>query len=270
MLHFHVHPKSACCSRVRRGLEACLHILLPILGFLWREAFSGFSFFKACSFQGWAFAWSWAFPPSAHSLALFYSLYVSCHTVLLFLLWCYLTEAYWASLGLLLILPSMTQYSHLGFLVTLLVGSYVPFFFWASLAHLLSFGLLALFLTLHSHVLLLTPLGFLGPITLSLILGAHGLAINPLLSLLALLWAYYGSFSLFYITYCPWVCHFSLSPSSFRPIYFLKAHFFISWACDPLFLLLGLSSFSIHSLTLCCSCCWTSSLNWASQNGHQQ
>ena len=141
MLHFHVHPKSACCSRVRRGLEACLHILLPILGFLWREAFSGFSFFKACSFQGWAFAWSWAFPPSAHSLALFYSLYVSCHTVLLFLLWCYLTEAYWASLGLLLILPSMTQYSHLGFLVTLLVGSYVQFFFWASLAHLLSFGL---------------------------------------------------------------------------------------------------------------------------------
>ena len=70
---------------------------------------------------------------------------------------------------------------------------------------------LALFLTLHSHVLLLTPLGFLGPITLSLILGAHGLAINPLLSLLALLWAYYDSFSLFYITYCPWVCHFSLS-----------------------------------------------------------
>ena len=102
---------------------------------------------------------------------------------------------------------------------------------------------LALFLTLHSHVLVLTPLGFLGPITLSLILGAHGLAINPLLSLLALPWAYYGSFSLFYITYCPWVCHFSLSPSSFRPIYFLKAHFFILWACNPLFLPFWLNGF---------------------------
>ena len=62
----------------------------------------------------------------------------------------------------------------------------------------------------------------------------------------------------------------SLFPSSFRPIYFLKAHLFISWACDPLFLPLGLNSFSIHSLTLFCSCCWASSFYWASQNGHQQ
>ena len=43
------------------------------------------------------------------------------------------------------------------------------------------------FLTLHSHVLLLNSLGFPGPITLSLILGVYGLAINPLLSLLLLL-----------------------------------------------------------------------------------
>ena len=69
---------------------------------------------------------------------------------------------------------------------------------------------LALFLTLHSHELLLTPLSFLNPITLSFILGAYGLAINPLLSLLALLRACCGPFSLFYITYCPWVCYFSL------------------------------------------------------------
>ena len=66
------------------------------------------------------------------------------------------------------------------------------------------------FLTLHSHRFLLTPLGFPDPITLSLILGAYGLAINPLLSLLTLLWTCCGPFSLFYITYCPWVCHFSL------------------------------------------------------------
>ena len=44
---------------------------------------------------------------------------------------------------------------------------------WASLAH---------FLILHTHKLLLTPLGFPSPITLFLILGAHGLPINPLLS----------------------------------------------------------------------------------------
>ena len=138
MLHFHVHPKSACYSRVHCGLEACLHILPPILGFLWHELFFGFSFFKACSFRGWAFAWSWAFPPSTHSLALFSNLCISCHTALLFLLWCYLTQACWASLGLLLIFPSMTQYSHLDFLVTVLAGSCVPFSFWASLAHLLS------------------------------------------------------------------------------------------------------------------------------------
>lgn len=80
-------------------------------------------------FGGWAFAWLWAFPSSAYSLALFCSLCVSCHTALLFLLWYYLTQACWASLGLLLILLSITQYSHLGFLVTLLVGSCVPFSF---------------------------------------------------------------------------------------------------------------------------------------------
>jgi len=61
-------------------------------------------------------------------------------------------------------------------------------FLWASLA---------LFLTLHSYGILLISLGFLSPITLSLILGAHGLAINPLLSLLALLWAFCSPFLTF-------------------------------------------------------------------------
>ena len=59
-----------------------------------------------------------------------------------------------------------------------------------------------LFITLHSHGLLLSSLGFPGPITLSLILEVHGLIINPLLSLLSLLWAYRGPFSLFHIIYC--------------------------------------------------------------------
>ena len=73
-----------------------------------------------------------------------------------------------------------------GFCITLLVGFFIPFIsFWASLA---------LFLTLRSYGLLLTPLGFPNPITLSFILGAHGLAINPLLSLLALFRACCGPF----------------------------------------------------------------------------
>ena len=90
----------------------------------------------------------------------------------------------------------------------------------APMSHLFSLGhpwpncftwaSLALCLTPYSHGLLLTSLGFLGPITLYLILGAHGLAINPLLSLFALLWACYGPFSLFYIIYYSWVCYFSL------------------------------------------------------------
>ena len=100
----------------------------------------------------------------------------------------------------------------------------------------------ALFLTLHSHGLLLNSLGFPSLITLSLILGVHGFAINPLLSLLSLLWACHGPFSLFHIIYYPWIA-FSLFPDSFKPIYLLKTHFFISWACDPLFLLLGLNGF---------------------------
>ena len=61
----------------------------------------------------------------------------------------------------------------------------------------------AIFLTLHSYGLLLSSSGFLDPITLSLILGVHGLAINPLLSLLSLLWVYRDPFSLFHTIYCP-------------------------------------------------------------------
>ena len=70
---------------------------------------------------------------------------------------------------------------------------------------------LAPFLTLYSHGLLLSSLGFPKPITLFLILGIHGLAINPLLSLLSLLWACCDPFLLFPIIYCPWFAYFSLS-----------------------------------------------------------
>ena len=127
----------------------------------------------------------------------------------------------------------------------------------------------ALFLTLHFHGLLLNSLGFPGSITLFLILGVHGLAINPLLSLLSLLWTYRDPFLLFNIIYCPWFA-FSLFPGSFKPIYFLKAHLFISWAYDPLFLPLGLNGFSIRLPTLFCSCYRASPFHLGFRNGHQQ
>ena len=133
-----------------------------------------------------------------------------------------------------------------------LLGHPWPIYFpWASLA---------LFLTLHSRGLLLTHLGFLGPITLSLILEAHELAINPLLSLFALLRVCCDPFSLFYITYCPWVCYFSLRAplgpfASSRPIYlFYKLMIHYSYH----------SGLMIFLLTLLCSYYWASSFYWAS------
>ena len=63
---------------------------------------------------------------------------------------------------------------------------------------------------------------------------------------------------------------FPLFPTPFRPVYFLEAHLFISWACNPLFLPLGFNGFSIHLLTLFCPHCWASSFYWASKNDHQQ
>ena len=112
-----------------------------------------------------------------------------------------------------------------------------------------SWAPLVLFLTLHSHGLLLSFLGFLGPITLSIILGAYGFAINPLLSLLLLLWFCRDPLSLFHIIYYPWFAFFSLFPSSFKPICLLKAHLFISKALIHYSCRLDLMSFlSIYQL----------------------
>ena len=127
----------------------------------------------------------------------------------------------------------------------------------------------ALFLTSHSHGFLLNSLGFPGPIILFLILGVHELTINPLLFSLSLLWACRDPFSLFHIIYCPWFA-FSLFLGFFKPIYLLKAHLFISWACDPLFLPLGLNGFFIRLPTLFCLCYWASPFHLGFRNGHQQ
>ena len=123
------------------------------------------------------------------------------------------------------------------------------------------------FLILCSHGLLLTLLDFPSPITLSFILGAHGLSINPLLSLLALIRVCYGPFSLFYNTYYPQVCYFSLraplGPFAFSRLIYLLYRPMIHYSCHS-----GLMVFSNHSLTLLCPYCWASSFYQASQNKH--
>ena len=63
---------------------------------------------------------------------------------------------------------------------------------------------------------------------------------------------------------------FSLFPGSFKLIYPFKAHLFILWACDPLFLQFRLNGFSIHLPILFCPRCWASPIHLDFQNGHQQ
>ena len=86
--------------------------------------------------------------------------------------------------------------------------------------------LLAIFLSLHSHRFLLTPLSFPDPITLSFIFGAHGLSINPYFPY----FHYFGptvAHSHFSTLHTAHEFASSLFPGSFRPVYFLKAHLFI-------------------------------------------
>ena len=114
-----------------------------------------------------------------------------------------MTQFYWASLGLPFTLsPSVLTWP----LVFLLMGSCVPFVF--SLGHPWSVCFLrassSLLLTLHSHGLLLTSLGFLDPITSFSSLGFIGLPLTPYFLCLYYFWAYSDPFSLFYIIYCPW------------------------------------------------------------------
>ena len=104
----------------------------------------------------------------------------------------------------------------------------------------------ALLLTLYSHGLLLTSLGFLDPITSYSSLGFMGLPSLPYSLCLhcfgpAVAHSYF--FFSHYTLPMGLLLTTSLFPGSFEPICFLKAHLLISWTCDPLFLLLGLNGF---------------------------
>ena len=112
---FHMCPKSACCSLVRRSLEACLHSLLFVL---------------------WPFMWVvfW-FPAPLRVWSLFvtglyssFGSFLDCPHFLPyhFVIPTVMTQSCWASLGLLFIFPP----SGLTWpLVFLLMGFCVPFIF---------------------------------------------------------------------------------------------------------------------------------------------
>ena len=113
---------------------------------------------------------------------------------------------------------------------------------------------LALLLTLHSHELLLTSLGFPGLITLFSSLGFMGLPLTPYFLCLH----YFGpavALSHFSTSYTAHRYAISLSPSFLKLICLLNAHLFTSWACDPLFLPLEPNGFATCLPTLCCPCC---------------
>ena len=124
-------------------------------------------------------------------------------------------------------------------------GLLCPFFPWAALAHLLALGFLSPFTNFVFLWAFTDFIEFLRPNYFILILGVYGSAINPLLSLLALLWVCRGPFLLFSHHTLPMglLLTISLFPDSFEPIFFLKAHLLISWTYDPLFLPLGLNGF---------------------------
>ena len=126
----------------------------------------------------------------------------------------------------------------LSWLITLLVGFFGPFLSpWAPSAH---------FLILHSHGFLLTLLSFSSPITVSFILGVHGLSINPLLSYFVtsgLLWPI-----LTFLHHIMPISLLLLSLGPFRPICFSQGSFIYFMGLWFIFLPFGLNSFflSIH------------------------
>ena len=85
----------------------------------------------------------------------------------------------------------------------------------------------SILLTLHSHGLLLTSLGFPSPITSFSSLGFMSLPLTPYFLCLHYFWACSGQFSLS-TSYTTHEYVISLFPGFFKPIYLLKAHLLVS------------------------------------------
>ena len=130
------------------------------------------------------------------------------------------------------------------------------FFSWASLAHLLPLGFLIPFTNSAFPWASTNFIGLPWPNYFILILWVYGLAINPLLSLFALLLGLQWPILTFSTSYTAYGYAISLFLGFLKPIYLLKDHLFISWTCDPSFLPLGPDDFATCLLNLCCPCCW--------------
>ena len=109
--------------------HASLLCMSKICLLLMRSLWSGGLFAQSAVcpwlFMAWAVFWfpillwlaplrGWALFDGGLCLLTAYSFIaiISCHTILPFLLWYYLTQSCWASLGLPFILPPMAQYGH--------------------------------------------------------------------------------------------------------------------------------------------------------------
>ena len=155
MFHSWVCPKLVYCLCVRNGLEASLCIMPLILDSLWRELLSNFSFLTAFFFQGLGLAQLWAFPSWAHSLLFLLS---CCHflphhfvvpIVVLFdpcFLGLFGSATYSSSNDSIWLLILYSCYFGLFLTHFIACGLFYPISFsWASLAHLLSLGILVPF-----------------------------------------------------------------------------------------------------------------------------
>ena len=129
---------------------------------------------------------------------------------------------------------------------------------WASLAFLL---------TLYSHGLLLTSLGFPGPITSYSSLGFMGLPSIPYFLCLHCFGLAAAHSYFFHIIHCPWVCYslflsfwVLLSPFAFlRPIYLFHGPvIYNSYRLDLMVFVLYHLPTSFRSVLLC----WASSLSF--------
>ena len=250
--------KSACCSLVHHGLEACLHSLPFVLWpFMWA------AFWFPVPLRGW-----YLFITRLYTS---FGPFLDCPHFLpyYFVIPAVMTQSYWVSLGLPFTLsPNALTWP----LVFLLMGSCVPFVFfsWASLARLLPLGFLILFTNSAFPWVIINFIGLPWPNYFILILGVHKLAINPLLSLFALLLGLQWLILTFSTSYTAHGYAISLFPGFFRPIYLLKAYLFISWTCDPLFLPVGPDGFATCLPNLGCPCCWAFlPSTWILKNDHQ-
>ena len=139
----------------------------------------------------------------------------------------------------------------IGSFITLLTDSSIPFASsWASLVHLLSLDFLDPFPNSVFPWVFTNSSGLSRPKYLISPPWGSWACHQPFIFFtcitLGLLWPI--------LTFLHHILPIGLSPGSFKSVCFLKAHLFISWICDPLFLPLGLNGFSILLPTLFCPC----------------